>query len=369
MPHLCQLAPAGHAPHGRPLPRRRHPGGHEAPDRRPASWTARRARSPAARSPRRWPARACADDDVIRPLDRPYHADRRPGRAVRQPGARRRRGQGGRRGRRDAAAQRPGAGVRERGARPWPPSPPAHIRRRLGDRHPQRGPQGRARACPRCSRATSMLAGQGRDKDVALITDGRFSGATRGAAIGHVAPEAQAGGPIGLVATATPSSSTSPRARSPWTSRWRYSSGGARRRPPRRRAPSSRASWPATSNSSPVRRRGQSFDDVTDKDEGLAGHRRLARSRGLRHPVRLSRRRRDPALRRALRRHRAAPRPGAPRAGRGARRRRLRARHRQGRRVPGHERPRRHQPGHRHRQRLPRLHPDGRHHRPGARPT
>ena len=39
-----------------------------------------------------------------------------------------------------------------------------------------------------------MLAGQGRDKDVALITDGRFSGATRGAAIGHVAPEAQAGG-------------------------------------------------------------------------------------------------------------------------------------------------------------------------------
>jgi dihydroxy-acid dehydratase len=34
---------------------------------------------------------------------------------------------------------------------------------------------------------------------VALITDGRFSGATRGAAIGHVAPEAQAGGPIGLV--------------------------------------------------------------------------------------------------------------------------------------------------------------------------
>ena len=34
---------------------------------------------------------------------------------------------------------------------------------------------------------------------VALITDGRFSGATRGAAIGHVSPEAAAGGPIGLV--------------------------------------------------------------------------------------------------------------------------------------------------------------------------
>ena len=46
---------------------------------------------------------------------------------------------------------------------------------------------------------TSALAGMGLDKDVALITDGRFSGATRGSAIGHVAPEAASGGPIGLV--------------------------------------------------------------------------------------------------------------------------------------------------------------------------
>src|SRR5450756_149430 len=52
---------------------------------------------------------------------------------------------------------------------------------------------------PEMLSATSMLAGQGRDKDVALITDGRFSGATRGAAIGHVVPEAHAGGLIGLV--------------------------------------------------------------------------------------------------------------------------------------------------------------------------
>lgn len=37
------------------------------------------------------------------------------------------------------------------------------------------------------------------DKDVALITDGRFSGASRGASIGHVSPEAAAGGNIGLV--------------------------------------------------------------------------------------------------------------------------------------------------------------------------
>ena len=46
---------------------------------------------------------------------------------------------------------------------------------------------------------TSSLAGVGLDKDVALITDGRFSGGTRGAAIGHVSPEAQEGGPIALI--------------------------------------------------------------------------------------------------------------------------------------------------------------------------
>ena len=46
---------------------------------------------------------------------------------------------------------------------------------------------------------TSAIAGMGLDKDVALITDGRFSGATRGASIGHVSPEAVSGGPIGLV--------------------------------------------------------------------------------------------------------------------------------------------------------------------------
>ncbi|MFA0814432.1 MAG: dihydroxy-acid dehydratase [Anaerofustis sp.] len=46
---------------------------------------------------------------------------------------------------------------------------------------------------------TSALAGMGLDKDVALITDGRFSGATRGAAIGHVSPEAASGGMIALV--------------------------------------------------------------------------------------------------------------------------------------------------------------------------
>lgn len=43
---------------------------------------------------------------------------------------------------------------------------------------------------------TSIVSGMGLDKEVALITDGRFSGATRGASIGHVSPEAASGGPI-----------------------------------------------------------------------------------------------------------------------------------------------------------------------------
>ena len=46
---------------------------------------------------------------------------------------------------------------------------------------------------------TSAIVGAGLGADVALITDGRFSGATRGAAIGHVCPEAAVGGLIGLV--------------------------------------------------------------------------------------------------------------------------------------------------------------------------
>jgi dihydroxy-acid dehydratase len=46
---------------------------------------------------------------------------------------------------------------------------------------------------------TSAICGMGLDKEVALITDGRFSGATRGASIGHVSPEATRGGAIAYV--------------------------------------------------------------------------------------------------------------------------------------------------------------------------
>ncbi len=59
---------------------------------------------------------------------------------------------------------------------------------------PKGGPGMREMLAP-----TSTVAGLGLDKEVALITDGRFSGATRGASIGHISPEAAAGGLIGLV--------------------------------------------------------------------------------------------------------------------------------------------------------------------------
>ena len=47
---------------------------------------------------------------------------------------------------------------------------------------------------------TSAIAGMGLSASVALITDGRFSGATKGPAVGHVSPEAASGGPIALIA-------------------------------------------------------------------------------------------------------------------------------------------------------------------------
>src|SRR3990172_1009694 len=59
---------------------------------------------------------------------------------------------------------------------------------------PKGGPGMREMLAP-----TSAIAGTGMDKDVALLTDGRFSGGSRGAAIGHISPEAAEGGPIAVV--------------------------------------------------------------------------------------------------------------------------------------------------------------------------
>ncbi|RIL39748.1 dihydroxy-acid dehydratase, partial [Mammaliicoccus fleurettii] len=60
------------------------------------------------------------------------------------------------------------------------------------------GPKG-GPGMPEMLAPTSSIVGRGLGKDVALITDGRFSGATRGIAVGHISPEAASGGPIGLI--------------------------------------------------------------------------------------------------------------------------------------------------------------------------
>jgi dihydroxy-acid dehydratase len=60
------------------------------------------------------------------------------------------------------------------------------------------GPRG-GPGMPEMLTPTAAVAGMGLDERVALLTDGRFSGATRGASIGHIAPEAYVGGPLALV--------------------------------------------------------------------------------------------------------------------------------------------------------------------------
>jgi len=137
------------------------------------------------------------DDEIIRPLDRPYHAT--GGIAVLKG---------------NIAMQ--GAVVKQAAVAPemMVHSGPARVFNsedeaskailgkeiKQGDvvviryEGPKGGPGMREMLSP-----TSSLAGMGLDKAVALITDGRFSGATRGAAIGHVSPEAAAGGNIALI--------------------------------------------------------------------------------------------------------------------------------------------------------------------------
>lgn len=137
------------------------------------------------------------DDEVIRPIDRPYHAE--GGLAVLY-----------------GRLAPDGAVVKQSAVSPemMMHTGPARIfdseeeateaifsgKIKAGDvviiryEGPKGGPGMREMLGP-----TSALAGMGLDKCVALITDGRFSGATRGASIGHVSPEATEGGPIGLL--------------------------------------------------------------------------------------------------------------------------------------------------------------------------
>ncbi len=137
------------------------------------------------------------DDEVIRPLDRPHHAtgglavlfgDLAPNGAVVKEGA----------VSEGMLRHRGPAQVFESEAEAFAAITEDRIRKGSVVVIRNCGPKG-APGMPEMLSPTSALAGRGLDKDVALITDGRFSGATRGAAIGHVAPEAQAGGPIGLV--------------------------------------------------------------------------------------------------------------------------------------------------------------------------
>jgi dihydroxy-acid dehydratase len=137
------------------------------------------------------------DDEVIRPLDRPYHA--KGGLAILR-----------------GSLAPDGAVVKQSAVAPemLVHTGPARVFNseeeafaaiqarsiRDGDvlviryEGPKGGPGMREMLTP-----TSALAGMGMDKTVALITDGRFSGASRGASIGHVSPEAAGCGPIALV--------------------------------------------------------------------------------------------------------------------------------------------------------------------------
>ena len=71
------------------------------------------------------------------------------------------------------------------------------------------GPKG-SPGMPEMLAVTAAVAGAGLGKDVALITDGRFSGATKGFSVGHIAPEAFVGGPIALVARGRSRSGSTP---------------------------------------------------------------------------------------------------------------------------------------------------------------
>src|SRR5918994_262112 len=90
-------------------------------------------------------------------------------------------------------------------ARPFDSEQDAFAAVTSGDIHPgdvivirYEGPKG-SPGMPEMLAVTAEVAGAGLGKDVALITDGRFSGATKGYSVGHIAPEAFVGGPIALV--------------------------------------------------------------------------------------------------------------------------------------------------------------------------
>ena len=195
---------------------------------------------------------------------------------------------------------------------------------------------------------TGAIVGAGLGESVALITDGRFSGATRGLMVGHVAPEAARGRP-----------DRRRQGRRPHHHRSRHAQHRSRSHGGRVRRPARQLDTAAAALHD--RRDGQirkaSLLSRAGRGHGLIHEKnRCADSLGVSRPRRRHRRlrlsgRRDPAdLRRDVGLS-DPPHPGAPRAGRDAHGRRLRARHRQGRRRHRDLGPRRDQHGHRHRDR------------------
>ena len=126
------------------------------------------------------------------------HADRRRRRPQGQPRARGRDREGGRHAGRQAEIPRPGALLRRRGGLLRGGARTAATRKARCWSSATRARKGGPGMREMLS-TTAALYGQGMGDKVALITDGRFSGATRGFCIGHVGPEAAVGGPIGLL--------------------------------------------------------------------------------------------------------------------------------------------------------------------------
>ena len=136
------------------------------------------------------------DQKVVYPVSNPIIADRR---RRRPQGLARARGRD-RQGRRPEEAAVPRPGARASTARRTPSRAVEARQYKDGDVIVIRyeGPKGGPGMREMLS-TTAALYGQGAGEKVALITDGRFSGGTRGFCIGHVGPEAAVGGPIGLL--------------------------------------------------------------------------------------------------------------------------------------------------------------------------
>ncbi len=150
-----------------------------------------------------------AGQSIVQPLEQPDQCPRGHIRILRgnlAPGRARWRRSPARKGERFAG---PAQGVRLGRGHARRPRAGARSPRARG-RDPLRGPEGRP-GMPEMLTPTSAIMGAGLGKDVALLTDGRFSGGSHGFIIGHITPEAQEGGPIAPGARRRPHRRSTPR--------------------------------------------------------------------------------------------------------------------------------------------------------------